>query len=310
MDDLLNTGTLAEVRSGSTEHWSTLSPAAPCSDLASARRGVGLSQDGLARRIGVNHATVSRWESRERRPAFDLVPLIADVLGVDVEEVESWFSGMPTLGGDTLGRMPGLKRLLRDAGISLSEAAWACNVSVGQMTDWVIDRHSLPRFMLPRLCVLFGMPKEQFLPAARQSVVDLEGSFLRERRKQCGMTQSALARKIAKSTVTVSKWERGEATPLEIHVHRLAGALSLDCSELVAAMGWPYAPANQEDSADLPLHRRLRRARLEAGLNAAQLGRCVGVTGQTVRKWESGEFRPKKRTRARLMLVLPALGPL
>jgi DNA-binding transcriptional regulator YiaG len=44
-------------------------------------------------------------------------------------------------------------------------------------------------------------------------------------------------------------------------------------------------------------------------MNCAQVARCVGVTAQTVRRWESGDFRPRRAAFARLIraLELPEL---
>lgn len=42
----------------------------PASSLAYRRRALGLSQAEVAKRVGVNESTVSRWESGEQMPSF------------------------------------------------------------------------------------------------------------------------------------------------------------------------------------------------------------------------------------------------
>jgi len=50
------------------------------------RRRQGLSQAALARSIDINHATLSRLESGERRPSRVMAMRIANGLGIDGEE--------------------------------------------------------------------------------------------------------------------------------------------------------------------------------------------------------------------------------
>ena len=38
---------------------------------------------------------------------------------------------------------------------------------------------------------------------------------------------------------------------------------------------------------------KLKRLRVEKGLSQAELGRLLGVTGQTVLNWENGIFEPR-----------------
>lgn len=52
--------------------------------IGTARKAVGLSQDGLADRVGVSVRTVSRWETGTRYPRSDDLRAIADALGKPV----------------------------------------------------------------------------------------------------------------------------------------------------------------------------------------------------------------------------------
>lgn len=44
----------------------------------------GLSQIGLAEQLGINHSTVSSWESGRRAPGVNDLPKIASVLGTTI----------------------------------------------------------------------------------------------------------------------------------------------------------------------------------------------------------------------------------
>ena len=53
--------------------------------LAHLRKAAGLSQRELARLVGVPHTNIAFWEHSDKPPRSDLLPKIADILGVRVE---------------------------------------------------------------------------------------------------------------------------------------------------------------------------------------------------------------------------------
>ena len=54
-------------------------------NIAHARVEKGLSQAGLAKLLGVSAASVSQWESGEKRPRKDNLERMSEVLGVSVD---------------------------------------------------------------------------------------------------------------------------------------------------------------------------------------------------------------------------------
>lgn len=55
--------------------------------IAEHRRHARLSQDRLAERIGMDRRSVQRYEAGERDPTYGDLLLIADALGVDLEQL-------------------------------------------------------------------------------------------------------------------------------------------------------------------------------------------------------------------------------
>ena len=51
------------------------------------RRAAGLTQMGLAELLGVAHTNVAFWEWSEKPPRGDVLPKMAEVLGVSVDEI-------------------------------------------------------------------------------------------------------------------------------------------------------------------------------------------------------------------------------
>ena len=79
--------------------------------LLALRRAAGLTQIELGKALGTPHANIAFWEWSEKPPRSDLLPLMAKVLGVHVEDI---------LGSDSPGRRRAgpvgkLERVLEEA---------------------------------------------------------------------------------------------------------------------------------------------------------------------------------------------------
>lgn len=55
--------------------------------IRSAREAAGLSQEQVAKAVGVSQGAVSMWEVGQSRPALNRISRIADVLGIDDGEL-------------------------------------------------------------------------------------------------------------------------------------------------------------------------------------------------------------------------------
>ena len=55
--------------------------------IAALRRAAGMTQRELAERLNVSDKTVSRWERDESAPDLSLLPLIADLFGITIDEL-------------------------------------------------------------------------------------------------------------------------------------------------------------------------------------------------------------------------------
>ena len=64
---------------------------APPTSLRDARKRLGITGEGLAERLGVTRPSVSQWENGHTKPSGPARRLIAVVLDVPVDLVQSWF---------------------------------------------------------------------------------------------------------------------------------------------------------------------------------------------------------------------------
>lgn len=55
--------------------------------IALERKKLGLTQDGLAQKLGVTNQAVSKWESDQSCPDILLLPRIADIFGITMDEL-------------------------------------------------------------------------------------------------------------------------------------------------------------------------------------------------------------------------------
>lgn len=55
--------------------------------LAVLRRAQGMTQKELAQRVGVSDKTISHWERDESAPDISVLPILADIFGVTVDEL-------------------------------------------------------------------------------------------------------------------------------------------------------------------------------------------------------------------------------
>ena len=56
-------------------------------NIATLRRAAGLTQEMLADRLGVTSQAVSKWERQLSCPDVSLLPTMAEVFGVDIDEL-------------------------------------------------------------------------------------------------------------------------------------------------------------------------------------------------------------------------------
>ena len=55
--------------------------------IAALRKKKGLTQEDLAKALGVTNQAVSKWESGQNCPDIGLLPHIADIFGVTIDEL-------------------------------------------------------------------------------------------------------------------------------------------------------------------------------------------------------------------------------
>jgi DNA-binding XRE family transcriptional regulator len=105
------------------------------------------------------------------------------------------------------------------------------------------------------------------------------GDHLKRRRLQLVLRQIDAAPLLGADNLTLGNWEKGKTEPLVQYY-----------PAIMAFLGYcPYQCGNT-------FGRKLRLHRTHQGLSQRALARQIGVDPDTVSRWESGEWRPDKRT--------------
>ena len=60
------------------------------------RKQINLTQEALAQKLGVTNQSVSKWESAQCYPDISLIPQLAEIFGISIDEL---FGRQPTLSG-------------------------------------------------------------------------------------------------------------------------------------------------------------------------------------------------------------------
>lgn len=165
-----------------------------------------------------------------------------------------------------------LKNLRQQRGLSLSQLSRLAQIAKPTLQNWEHDR-SVPRGpALDRFLRALEVPTSkaaQLIAAAspRHAHLRLDrsplgvpvnlGFVLREMRKQRGLTQSEVARRIGVTQSALAKWESGGSRPSKETVHALAFALGASVEEAVALAATqetetPAVPSDLDEALAMP----------------------------------------------------------
>ena len=69
--------------------------------IAYHRKRLGMTQEQLAQRVGVSAQAVSKWENNLSCPDITILPELASIFGISVDELlgRTWPAGTPHRGG-------------------------------------------------------------------------------------------------------------------------------------------------------------------------------------------------------------------
>lgn len=133
---------------------------------------------------------------------------------------------------------------------------------------------------------------------------------IKNRRIELGLTQEDVARFVRVSDATVSRWESGHIENMGVtRIQRLAEVLQLSPSQIMGRDddNKNHAPTARNGKI---LGERIRTAREHAGFTQGDVARAVGVTKQTIFKYEVGIIENIPLENIRKIAALLGVSPL
>ncbi len=222
--------------------------------LERSRIAAGFTQESLAQELNVRAHTIYYWEKGERTPALDAFPRLARVLGVPVGHLLELYPlprGMiavysPTKDSSVESLAVRLSRARKKAALTQEAVAAALGVSANIIYYWEKGERTPTLDKISQLAQVFGCSVDYLLEAypfpAKISViydptktakVDSLSVRLEMARKESGLSQSALARKLGHVPSLVSLWESGDRLPPLERIPEIAQALGVGANYLL-----------------------------------------------------------------------------
>jgi transcriptional regulator with XRE-family HTH domain len=280
--------------------------------LAQARVAAGLSSAEFARRLHVSASLVSRWEAGERIPSRRYWPQIAHVLGVTLEHLEQAYRDRPA--PSDVSFVPSLRTVRLRRGRTQVDIAHALGVDVTSVQRWEQFGRA-PHRQAQRLAEVLRVELDTLSrPSVARPTSAPVASPLRRLRRSRNLSARLVAARAGESPSVLLSWERGANRPSWAQARALARALAAPAEDVFAAVG--IASPRHLDPArwraeDLPAI--LRELRMWQGWTQGQLADLLGVGSATVRAWERGRQRPRRKPLERLdrrLDVTPKLADL
>ena len=232
--------------------------------LKERRRELDMTQNELAKRLGVLRETIGRWENGEV-PHMKYAVRIVEWLD---EEIPTHKVTMDEISGDRIKN----ERLRR--GMTERDLAGHLGVHVTAVNHWEMGARTPIPSNLRTLQEWF----EEDVPSYMVRIEEI-GDQIRNERLRRGITQQELADHLAVGVDTVHYWERGVRTPQPHFLSKLRGWFG----ESV-----PGHTVGIEGVGD-----RLRNERIRRGMTQRELADHLGVYKPVISKWERGLTTPR-----------------
>ena len=268
------------------------------------RRERGLTQEGLARRLGLTRTAVRSYEAGHNHPSPQRLPELARALAVPEGELAPLLPSRPTP-STPFGRA--VRELRERRGWNQRQLASriGCTASLISLYE-TAGTHPTPE-NLGAVAAALGVPRRRLLalvaergPAKRATAF---GRLIRETRIARGMTQRQLAEAAGLRAHQIAMYETTNRHPRERHlpglIARLAKALDLPPAEIEASL-------SQSRPARVPTDfgHRLRQLRVDRDLSREQPGKRCGCSGSMICYYETGQCYPRHRLLSALARAL------
>ena len=184
--------------------------------IAELRKELELSQEEMAKKIGISRSALSLYEIDRREPDLETVKKIASLFGVTTD----YLLGLVKGGNTMLGKR--INELRRASGMTQEELGKKLGVVKSTISLWESDSSEPNHAATIALAKLFGVTTDYLLGVEGDTMGTEEktneitqrvGRNIRSIREQDGLSQDEFAEGFGVKQPTVANWEIGKRQP-------------------------------------------------------------------------------------------------
>ena len=184
--------------------------------IAELRKELELSQEEMAKKIGISRSALSLYEIDRREPDLETVKKIASLFGVTTD----YLLGLVKGGNTMLGKR--INELRRASGMTQEELGKKLGVVKSTISLWESDSSEPNHAATIALAKLFGVTTDYLLGVEGDTMGTEEktneitqrvGRNIRSIREQAGLSQDEFAEGFGVKQPTVANWEIGKRQP-------------------------------------------------------------------------------------------------
>ncbi|GEM_PF-4339247 len=193
-------------------------------ELQQLRINAGMSQKALAELLGVNVASICRWESGSRIPKRDKLEKLATLFHHSIAGVSA-----PAAFSGTLGNR--LRELRTKSGLTLEQVSEQLGVTSGTIFQWENDDH-LPRpDNLKKLADLYQETIAEVRPPINKEIS--AGEKMKEMRIRSNFSQVLAAELLHCAQKDISRWENNVVAPTRNYLEKMAAIYNCNINDLI-----------------------------------------------------------------------------
>lgn len=257
--------------------------------IAEQRKKLGLSQEELAEKLNISQKSISKYELGDRKPQYKVLVRMAEYFGVTVDyllrSTDTQDFGICDCGNT-------IKELRTEAGMTQEELGMLLNVQNAAVSKYESGKVPLTGETLLKLSKIFNVSTDYLLGTEEGNT--MIGGKIAELRKEQGLNQKELAKKIGVSRSALSLYEIDRREPDLETVKKIASLFGVTTDYLLGAEGDAMGTEENTNEVAKRIGRNLKV--LRESTTQRELAPLLGVTPSAVGMWESGRREPDIET--------------
>lgn len=280
------------------------SPESFAKRLKRLRKEAHLTQQDVADYFKTSPQSYAQWEKGQRSPSKESLEKLASYFGVSVSylvgESDTIDYGAfeeqstPNQLSDDKTFIERLKELREKSGLTQKQVAEHLDITQSAYAQWETGRINPKKETIQKFADLFNVSYDYLWhgtsePQTTNAITETNSGTFPERlkalRKEAGLTQKEVAKKLQMSQPQYARTENGGRKPNGETLEKFADFFNVSTD---------YLLGKTQPRTELSVFpERLRQLRIETDLTQQELAKNLNVSQQIIGLWERGERKPK-----------------